>query len=308
MMLAHCRLFGNDDLEGFEQFVSQALAVSRDDNERCTAEIIRVICLIKYDKFTEGVKQLYQTLEQYPEEKSIHYSVLPHLMNYVYHWSNFSEIFEILERLLPEKGQEDADDLELFRCYLELIDESNRWDRKSQILSRLKSLARNLQDEQDVDRAKSMFEQEFDEYEQVGRFREAELVVTFLLELDRHDVDYKEWKAATKHKVAVEKAYKKMMGDPSIFPGATTFVAYWFHLRYMPPEAMPEELESLADLATQMDYIDLSEVEYKSELGYGLHRIRKGHPAIYHAFREEWDELLAECMQGLSRKERRALK
>ena len=101
-------------------------------------------------------------------------------------------------------------------------------------------------------------------------------------------------------KVAVEKAYKKMMGDPSIFPGATTFVAYWFHLRYMPPEAMPEELESLADLATQMDYIDLSEVEYKSELGYGLHRIRKGHPAIYHAFREEWDELLAECMQGLS--------
>ena len=59
------------------------------------------------------------------------------------------------------------------------------------------------------------------------------------------------------------------MGDHLIFPGASTFV------------------------------------EYKYKLGHGLHRIRKGHPIIYQVFREEWDALLVECMQGLSRKERR---
>ena len=86
-------------------------------------------------------------------------------MNYVYR----SIIYEIFDSgaFIARKGQEDVRRLELFRCYLELIDESNRW-----IVSRrfyqAQVLSSKSQDEQDVDNAKSMFEQEFDEYEQSG--------------------------------------------------------------------------------------------------------------------------------------------
>ena len=308
MMLGYCRLFGNDDLEGFGQFTSQALEVAENEDQVCTTEIAKVICGIKYDRFSEAVQLLYKTVDTYPEKKSIYYAVLEHLVNRAYHEDSFDDTFEIMERLLPERGRESAEDLTLFRYFLDVIDRANRWDRKSMVVSRLKSLAKNLQDEQDIDRAKSMFEEEFDGYEQVGRFREAELVMTFLLELDRHDTDYREWNALIKEKVAIERAYKKLMMDDSIFTGASVFAAYWFYQRCMPPDAMPEELELMVDMAGQMENFNLSETEYKYVLGHGLHQIRKGHPVIYKEFREEWEELLAECTQGLSRRERRALK
>lgn len=308
MTLAHARLYGEDDLQGFKQFIDQALELAEDDKEACGTEIVRVVELMNHDQFDEGVDRLFGAVDRYPHEKSIYYKILPYLASRAHHLDSFVDTHEIMERLWPERGQESVEDLPLFRHYLDVIDGANRWDRKSQIVARLKSLAKNLQDERDVERAKMMFEEEFDEYEQLGRFKEAELATIFLLELDRHDVDYKEWNASIKEKVAAEKAYKKLMIDDSVFPGARTFAEYWFFLRYLPPDAMPEELEELADIEAQTDFYGLAEAEYKYLLGYGLHQIRKKHPEIYKFFREEWDELLAESTEGLSRKERRSLK
>ncbi len=168
-------------------------------------------------------------------------------------------------------------------------------------------MARNLETEWHKEKARDLFEREFDEYDQAGHFREAELVMQFLLELDRHDVNYKEWNADIKEKVALEKAQKKLMGDDSIFFGVIAFATYWFYQRCLPPDAMPEDLQDLADMTGQMDHLGLAEVEYKQLLGYGLQQIRKKHPAIYQTFKAGWEELLAECTEGLNRRKRSAL-
>ncbi len=109
-------------MEGFEHFAKQALKFAKDDHEACQTDIVRVIARIVHDQIDEVAPLFYETVEKYPEQKSVYYAALGRLVDKAHELDRYTDAYEIMEYLLPKRGQESFEDLELFQHWRSLVE------------------------------------------------------------------------------------------------------------------------------------------------------------------------------------------
>ncbi len=217
-----------------------------------------------------------------------------------------NQAWELYLALLPTPGANSTSDITIIDGIIVLMSELERWDRKSEVMKLCRAYAKALKNPDDVEDAVDFFADRYQELWDGGAFREAQVCLDLLLELDRKNPQHRQWQRELKQVMSAFKELQKERRDQEIFPGFQLMVEIWFGTRFAPHVPLPEEVHERMRWENQMEHYGFeTEEDIKFALVVSANKVRKKYPTLYKAIKEDIDAALVEFNEGLSRRERR---
>ncbi|MFD0715853.1 DnaJ domain-containing protein [Paenibacillus sp. GCM10027626] len=295
--IAHSALHTDTELT-FNEYFDKACESAKEE-EKMHIRIIQIQMLFEHDKSTEALELLNDLTASYPEAKTLTTRLACMIYSSL---GRADEAFAIMSASIPTVEEQEAHDLDLFIEWIHLVLISGKWNELSKVQQRVRKYLKSLEDEEDRSFAEQCLIDEYSEYFNVGRFREALVFIELAHFMNPGSSFLKSELMETRENVALEKEIDRMTKDQNMFPLVTMHAIEWFFEDYLDHDALYSFRNSIPPHI--MEQLQANTEEY----AYGISRLKKKYKVVYRYFQDSWDDLFSTLTAGMNREQRRLLR
>lgn len=288
------------ELKELEQFYSLMDEII----ENCEVEDKEAVVSIKVsmlsskgygDKALEVIEQDKSYIENIVEYHRLRIIIFMNLENYHQAWVEFKDA-------LPPMEEQTIDDLYILITWLNVAIALEKWGDISKIGNYIRKLSRDNIEEEELSILKSQLLEEAESYIEVARYREGDIFLLLLSQIDQKDIYIKEHRKEIQEIAKIDMELSRAVRDRDLFPYVCVKILNLYLQEYSTPEYYDEFLDDYPhDMMNEMEYMN-------EEIAYGILRIKKRYPYLYKEYKEELTELFNQSTEGLNREQRRQLR
>lgn len=208
------------------------------------------------------------------------------------------EAWETISRSIPDPEAYRPEHLQRFIDWINIMIDLEKWSYWGQLQAKVRKFLRTFTDEEEKEDMIASLMEECAEYEEVLRFREAELFAELAYLVNPKDPVIQARRRDLQSKARIEKELDRMDHDEMLFPLVVLKAQEWFQSECGDTEGA----EHLEDMINQLrrDFDHIGEV-----FASGISRLKRKYPLVYNRYKKNWDELYEESTAGLNREMRR---
>lgn len=215
--------------------------------------------------------------------------------DYMKAWEEFKFIISPSQTLTIE-------DFDILTLWLSTAMQLEKWGELTKIQNQFKRLFKTIEDEEELFMMKSQLWEEAEAYVEATRYREADIFMQLLSQLDRKDVEIEARKIEIQAIAKIDMDLSRIMKDSEIIPYVTVKILDLYYSRYACEEYYEEfKRDYPYDMMNEMEGMNL-------EIGYGISRVKKKCPSLYREFNDELGTLFDDVTAGLNREQKRKLR
>lgn len=289
----------NNDLPEVEKAFERTLTTVFSDEEAAVMYTVKARVLYEADYHDEAIETLRQGAERYPEHAT--FFAMPLASMYL-ETEQFTEALKVMESAAPLQRDGEFEGAQHYLAWIGMIIMTEEWSVLSKAQAKFKKFLKGVTLEEEIDGLRDELMEAYEEYEERGQFREAEIYIDLAKFLMGHkDPELKELLNETKKKARLQKEIDKLARDQEMFPLIFLNAFEWFYSDILPPWEVNEALNELPGFMIE------EMKEDKEEYAAAIIRTRKKYALIYKEFKGQWDTLFAELTEGFNRQMKRDL-
>ena len=209
-------------------------------------------------------------------------------------WGEFKDALSSTE-------DQTIDDLDILIAWLNTAIELEKWGEISKIQTHIRKLSKTIIEEE-LSILKSRLIEEVESYTYAACYREADIFMQILNQIDQKDIYIKEHRKQIQGVAKLDIELSRVMKDQEMFPYVSVKMIELYLAKYSSPEYYEKYLEDYPyDMMNEMECM-------KEEIAYGIIRTKKKYPSLYKEFNEELVDLFNQSTEGLNREQRRRLR
>lgn len=288
------------ELEEFDEFnsIMDSVLEKTDNDEKELIIFIKFGMLHSRGYGEESLKTLNQGFNYITDMMEYHRLRIMAFIdneNYMQAWGEFKYIIS------PSQNPT-IEDLDIFILWLFIAMELEKWGELSKIQNQIKKLFKAIEDEEELFIVKSQLWEEVESYVDAARYREADVVMQLLSQLDRKDIEIEERRKEIQAIAKIDMDLSRLMKDSEVIPYVSIKLLELYLSKYAKGGPYEEFLNDYPyDMMNEMEGMNL-------EIGYGIIRVKKKFSSLYREFNEELESLFNEVTAGLNREQKRSLR
>ncbi|WP_135552216.1 J domain-containing protein [Paenibacillus cymbidii] len=208
------------------------------------------------------------------------------------------EAWETISRSIPDPEAYRPEHLQRFIDWINIMIDLEKWSYWGQLQAKVRKFLRTFTDEEEKEDIIASLMEECAEYEEVRRFREAELFAELAYLVNPKDPDLQARRRDLQHMARIEKELDRMDRDEELFPLVGLKAHGWFQSECGDMEGAEQIEDMINQLQRSLDQIDEA---YAS----GISRLKRKYPLVYNRYKKDWDKLFEESTAGMNREMRR---
>ncbi len=276
---AEIALLKNDEITFQEKFAHVERLAPRNRQERL---FLKKAHMLYEEDYYEQALTVLKNKHQLSPENEEEYNCL--LFDVYERLDKGDERWELVQTMIPTLESQLPEDIYIFIRWINAMVDTQRWNEKSKIKTRVKKFLKSISDEDDRWMVLVGLDKECTAYLEVRRYREVELYTEFIRIFDNGEMIKQRLNYARKM-VNFTKEFNKIGRDEEIFPLVILRV-YELYYEENFPEQDISYLRDGIPKEVLADYEEMAEKEYPK----GLRKLKRKYPLIYEAFQEELEE------------------
>lgn len=288
------------DLEEFEEFnsIMDSVLEKVDNDEKELIIFIKFGMLDSRDYGEEAFETLDKGLAYITDMAEYHRLRIIAFIdngNYIKAWEEFKYIISLLQNPTIE-------DLQIFTLWLFTAMELEKWGELSRIQNQIKKLFKTIEDDEELFIVKSQLWEEVEAYAEVARYREADIFMQLLSQLDRKDMEIEERRKEIQAIAKLDMEMSRITKDSEVIPYVIFKLLDLYFFKYGQGEPYEDFKNDYPhDMMNEMEKMNL-------DIGHGILRVKKRYPSLYKEFNEELGDLFNKVTEGLNREQKRSLR
>jgi tetratricopeptide (TPR) repeat protein len=296
--IGHAALHTETD-QTVDEYLDRAFEYSDSEESKLQIRISQARLLYVHDMSIQALEVLDQIKASFPEAIERNFSLY---CDVYMDLGRREEAWALMYSHIPAVDDQEHADIGIFMDWINLMIRLEKWNVYSKVQQRVRKFLKFLPDEEERQAALYHLMDEYNEYWDAGRFREALVFIEFAHYLDSKDEDIKHELREARELTSVEKEIDRMVQDREMFPLITMHAIEWFYEEFLHEEALYSFRNSIP--APLMEQLDTDNEGH----AFGISRLKKKFPLLYRYFKEAWDDMYLQRTASLNREQRRRIR